>query len=288
MRYAIIMNPVSGKTTIDEKRDSVAKAAAILDAETHGLDTGTTGEFRQCAQELTGHCDVLVVAGGDGTFHDVINSIDTARTPVAFLPLGSGNAMGHALGYERNLADIAVRIRDGHIHEYDLIDCDAKRRAFMASMGVEGTVIRLRHQYRAQGATGFKVYFRAVLDAYFRKHRRANGRLTADGTVLKIKDLLSLMVVKEPYYGFGMKVVPRARFDDGKLHVLCVNGGLFKAVIGGVTAFTIGNRIGQYLTGRELTAQFSRPLALQIDGDEGWAASTFSFRVLPGALKIKC
>lgn len=288
MRYAIIVNPVSGKTTVDEKRYSIAKAAAILDAETHGLDTGTTDEFRQCVQELTGHCDVLVVAGGDGTFHDVINSIDTARTPVAFLPLGSGNAMGHALGYKRNLADIAVRIREGHIRDYDLIDCDAKRRAFMASMGVDGTVIHLRHQYRVQGATGFKTYFRAVLDAYFRKHSRVNGKVTIDGTVLAVRNLLSLMVVKEPYYGFGMKVVPRARFDDRKLHVLCVNSGLFRAVIGGVTAFTIGNRIGRYLTGRELTARFNGPLALQIDGNEGWVANAFSFRALPRALKIKC
>jgi diacylglycerol kinase family enzyme len=40
-----------------------------------------------------GKYEVIVVAGGDGTFSDVINAIDTSRTPVAYLPLGSGNAM---------------------------------------------------------------------------------------------------------------------------------------------------------------------------------------------------
>ena len=96
------------------------------------------------------------------------------------------------------------------------------------------------------------------------------------------------MVVKQPYYGFGMKVVPRARFDDRQLHILCVSSGLIKTVIGGTAAFIIGNRTGEYRTGRQLTVKLDRPLVLQTDGDEGWSANSFSFTILPKALKIKC
>jgi diacylglycerol kinase family enzyme len=96
------------------------------------------------------------------------------------------------------------------------------------------------------------------------------------------------MVVKQPYFGFGMKVVPKARFDDGQLHVLCVNTGLIKTVIGGITAFSFGNRIGQYRTGQRLTVSLERPMALQIDGNEGWESDEFQFTVLPHGLKIKC
>jgi hypothetical protein len=63
---------------------------------------------------------------------------------------------------------------------------------------------------------------------------------------------------------------------------------LFESVIGGITAFTIGNRIGQYRTGRELAVELERPLNMQIDGNEGWNADAFTFKVLPYALKIKC
>ena len=144
MRYAIITNPASGKMTVDQKRSVLAKAAEVLDAEIHGLDTIKASDLAKCAQHLAISCDVLVTAGGDGTLSDIINSIDTATTPVAYLPLGTGNAMMHALKYKGSLADIAMRIRDGVVREYDLINCDEKRRAFMASMGIEGTVIRLR------------------------------------------------------------------------------------------------------------------------------------------------
>jgi len=288
MRYAIITNPVSGEMTADQKRAALAQTAEILNAGIHGLDTTTAEEFGQCARELATRCDVLVAVGGDGTFSDIINSIDTAQTPVAFLPLGTGNALRHALQYKGELADIAVRIRNGKFREYDLINCDEKRRAFMASVGIEGTIIRLRQQYRSHGGTGFKTYLRAVLKSYLKNYERANAKITVDDDTFEVRNLLTLMVVKQPYYGFGMKVVPRARFDDRQLHILCVSSGLIKTVIGGTAAFIIGNRTGEYRTGRQLRVKLDRPLVLQTDGDEGWSANSFSFTILPKALKIKC
>ena len=288
MRYAIITNPVSGKMTVDQKFFALGKAAKILDAEIHGLDTVTADDFSKCARELATRCDVLVTAGGDGALSDIINSIDTTRTPIAYLPLGTGNAMRYALKYKGSITDIAMRIKDGKIHEYDLIDCNERIRAFMISIGIEGTIIRLRDQYVAQGASGFKTYFRAVVNSYFKEYKRTTARVTVDDAMFEVDNLLSLLVVKQPYYGFGMNVVPRARFNDRQLHISCINSGLFESVIGGITAFTIGNRIGQYRTGRQLTVELERPLTMQIDGNEGWKADAFTFTVLPNALKIKC
>lgn len=288
MRYAIITNPVSGEMTADQKRAALAQTAEILNAGIHGLDTTTAEEFGQCARELATRCDVLVAAGGDGTFSDIINSIDTAQTPVAFLPLGTGNALRHALQYKGELADIAMRIRNGEVREYDLINCDEKRRAFMASVGIEGTVVQLWDQYRAQGSTGFTTYFRALFNAYFKEFKRTTARLTIDNATFETSKLLTLMVVKQPYYGFGMKVVPRARFDDGKLHIICDNSGFFGLIVGGLAAFTVGNCFGQYRTGTQVRVKLGHPLVLQTDGDLGWEAESFSFTLLPKALKIKC
>ena len=126
MRYAIITNPVSGKMTVDQKQRVLAKAAEILDAKIYGLDIISTDDFDQCGRELATHCDVLVTAGGDGTFSDIINAIDTANTTIAYLPLGAGNAIRYALHYKGSLTDIALRIRDGTIRKYDLVNCDKK------------------------------------------------------------------------------------------------------------------------------------------------------------------
>ena len=288
MRYAIITNPASGKTSADQKRSILAEAAKVLDADIYGMDTTTVGEFRQCAHEVAHHCDVIVVAGGDGTLSDIINAVDTARIPLAYLPLGTGNAMKHALRYKGSLSDIARRIKNGKIHEYDLINCDDRVRAFTVSVGIEGEVIRLRNQYVLRGDVGLKAYVKAIVNSYFKKYKRADARIMIDGSLVKMGNILSLMVVKHPYYGFGMEVVPKARFDDRKLHLVCTNSGLFGAVISGISAFTIGNRAGQYYTGLQIDVSLDRALTMQYNGNEGWRSKRFNFKVLPRALKIKC
>jgi diacylglycerol kinase (ATP) len=288
MRYAIITNPGAGAMNTQRRRLWLTRAAAVLGAEIHGLDTQSMSELQQRARDLALRCDVLVIAGGDGTFSDIINSVDTTRTVMAYLPFGTGNAMGHALGYKGTLVDMACRIRDGKVHEYDLIACDEKRHAFMASLGIEGTIISLRHQYVSRGATGFKPYLQAAFMAYFQKYRRAVATISVDKVTFEVRCLLSLMIVKQPYYGFAMKVVPEARWDDRQLHLLYVNSGLLGCLIGAGTAFTIGNRVGKYRCGRRMAVRLNRPLALQIDGNVAWEADAFRFRVLPKALKLKC
>jgi len=106
MRYTIIANPASGKKNIVQKHSVLGRAAEILNAEIHGLDTTTLEDFCQCARELANRCEVLVIAGGDGTLSDIINSIDTAQKPVAFLPFGTGNAMQHALKYKGGICPL--------------------------------------------------------------------------------------------------------------------------------------------------------------------------------------
>jgi diacylglycerol kinase (ATP) len=288
MRYAIITNPASGKMDIDQKRSALSGPSQILGAEIHGLDTTSPEDLAQCARELAGRCDVLVTAGGDGTFSDIINSVNTAQTTIAYLPLGTGNCMRHALNYKGNLADMAVRIKNGKIHQYDLINCNERRRAFTVALGIEGAVIRLRDRYLARGRVGLSAYFRAALNAYFREYKRVSARIAIDDRVFQVKNMLTLMVVKQPYYGYGMNVVPRARFDDQQLHVLYVDSGLFKSALGAMTAFTIGNRTGIYHTARRVTVRLDRALLVQIDGNVAWESDVCSFKILPNALRIKC
>lgn len=287
MRYAIIANPKAGGLTVDQKRLVLKKVSQILNAEVHGLDTASAEELNTCAFELSTQCDVLVVAGGDGTLSNVINAIYPSRLSLAYLPLGTGNAIHRALGYRGNPVNIAQRIRKGRRHTYDLIRCDGKRLAFMASVGLDGTAVRLWTRYRRQGYSGRKAYFLASLKAYFNTYRPGRVRLTVGKTNITVERLLSFIVVKQPYFGLGMKVVPQARWDDGRLHTLCVPSGWHNMAVGIATSFTVGNRTGIYQTGTKASVRSERLLTLQIDGELGWAHNVFSFEVLPGILKMK-
>ncbi|MBW1997803.1 MAG: NAD(+)/NADH kinase, partial [Deltaproteobacteria bacterium] len=272
----------------DQKLASLRSCARILGAEIFGADTHTREDFAACAREAAEKCDVLVVAGGDGTFSDVINAVDTRRNPVAYLPFGSGNSLRYALGCKGNLAAIANRILKGSIRSYDLIICDNRRRAFMVSVGLEGTVLKLRKRYLARGTTGLSAYLKSALRAYFKHYQRLKMKACWDGASAVFDKVLTLMIFKQPYYGYGMRIIPRARFDDGKLHVLCATSGLILSLIGVGLSFLSGNPTGRYFAASRLSLHLDMPTLLQVDGNEAWTSDTFSFSVAPGALRIKC
>jgi diacylglycerol kinase (ATP) len=265
----------------------LAQAARILQTGVYGLDTTSKQDFLACARDLARKCDVLVVAGGDGSLSDVINAIDTNERPIAYIPLGSGNAMGHALANRGSITDVATRIKEGQIHRFDLIQCDDRRLAYMVSIGLESAVIKKRDQYKAQGNSGFKAYLMAFLTAYLRDIKGVDARIDIDGRPYEKSSLLSIMIMKQPYYGYGLKVMPGARLDDRKLHVRVLHTGLMSSLVGGVTSLTVGNRLGFYRTGERVSVVLESPLLMQADGDVAWAAKEFHFKVLPGALRIK-
>lgn len=287
MRYSIITNPASGNLRAPKRRELLARAQEVLQADLHGLDTTSKEEFLACARDLAGHCEVLVVAGGDGSLSDIINAIDTRERPIAYIPLGSGNAMGHALSLRGSVADAATRIKEGRIHDFDLIQCDERRSAYMVSIGVEGAVIQRRNEYKARGTSGFKAYLLAFLVAYLKDFKGVKARIAVNGQSFEVRSLLSTMIMKEPYYGYGLKVMPGARLDDGQLHVRLLHKGILSSLAGGITSLTVGNRAGFYQTAEQVSVVLEAPLPMQADGDVAWAAKEFHFRVLPGALRMK-
>ena len=286
MRYSIITNPASGNLTVPRKLELLADAARILQAGVYGLDTTSKEEFLACGRELAGKCDILVVAGGDGSLSDIINAIDTKERPIAYLPLGSGNAMGHALHIRGSIAAVAMRIRDGQIKEFDLIHCDERRLAYAASIGLDGAIIQKRNEYKVQGLAGFKAYMMALLVVYFKDFKAVKASIAINGQPYETRSLLSIMIMKQPYYGYGLKVMPGACFNDRRLHVRVLDSRLSTFLLGGTTSLTVGNRAGFYQTGERLSVVLERPLLMQTDGDVAWEAANFHFKVLPRALRI--
>jgi len=287
MKYAIIANPAAGPLPPHKKYVVLSHPARILRSAIFGLDTSSPDEFTDVARQLAKDMDVLVVAGGDGTFSDIINAVDLSGVILAYLPLGTGNAFKYALSYKGRLNELSRRIKTAPVRALDLVDCDSKRKGYMVSAGLEGEVIRLRDQYESRGSSGIKTYGRAVFQAYFRHFKRNSAKIVTDETTISAENILSIMVMKQPYYGAGMQIMPRAKFDDGLLHMKIINSGLAKSVLSGLGSFLSGSELGDYRTAKKMTVHFEHPLWLQIDGNSGWHSKTFCFSVLSQCLWIK-
>jgi len=112
MRHvALINNPSSGQTSprrIAIVRDTLAVLRqAGIEAEHYTIDGPGSGS-RLALQAIERGCDAVLVAGGDGTVHEILQSL--VGTPVALgvVPMGTANALASNLGLPRS-ASKAIR-----------------------------------------------------------------------------------------------------------------------------------------------------------------------------------
>ncbi|HON59407.1 MAG TPA: diacylglycerol kinase family protein [Smithella sp.] len=287
MKYGIVANPVSGKQSLDVKRRKLTEAAGILkDVEIAGLDTTSPEEFCRCACELAQKAAVLIVAGGDGTFSLVMNSVPK-DVPLGYLPFGSGDVLRHTFGLPRDVQASARLIQNGREHLIDVISCDGKSKALFASIGIEGRILLERDRHLQNDVRGLTAYGLATLKILFDGYINADLRVAIDQREIIAPGALTAVVTKVPYYGYAFKVVPQARVDDGYLHLLVLRSGPFGALYALATSLAGGNRSGDYYRAREIAITTSTEQLLQRNGDpEKEKRTRFSFRVLPRELKL--
>jgi len=288
VKFGVIANPTAGPANLHRKVQILQAVKKILgDCKVLGLDTKSREEFVQCAAELAREVEVLVVAGGDGTMSDVINALDGSVT-LSFLPFGSGCALRYALNLPPQLTRVAHRIKEGRLCLFDLILCDNTRKAFMSSIGIEADVIHRRESLRESGIAGPPAYAMATFSSLFSEIERADMSISVDGEELLVPNAVTAIVTKIPYYGYKMKIVPHAVFDDGHLHLLAVNSSLSEIVQAVASAFLYENRLGIYRQAHEIRITLPRERNAQLDGTIYRKGTSFHFQVLPQALRIWC
>ncbi|MCX5644092.1 MAG: diacylglycerol kinase family protein [Phycisphaerae bacterium] len=288
MRFGMIVNPTAGPTNVSRKAQTLRAVQEILgDCEIRGLDTRSREEFMHCAAELAREVEVLIVAGGDGSFSDAVNALDGSTT-FSYLPLGSGCALQYALDLPPQLTRVAKRIKEGCLHFYDLILCDETRKAFMASIGLEADILHRREALRESGINGPPAYAMAAFGSFFTELERTDMTISLDSETLVVPNAVTAIVTKIPYYGYKMRVVPNAVFDDGHLHLLAINSGWAEIVGGMANAFLYENKLGLYRKAREIRITMERQRYAQVDGGIYRKGTDFRFRVLPRALRMWC
>lgn len=137
MHAVLIVNPFA--SGVDEER-----LGAVQEALPPGTETRLTtrrGEATELAREVAGRVDALYVFGGDGTFNEVLNGIDST-TPVGLLPGGGTSVLPRALGLPRDPVAAARRLREGRPRRIGVGRVDGHRFGFCAGIGFDAELVR--------------------------------------------------------------------------------------------------------------------------------------------------
>ena len=260
----LISNPVAKKTT----RKEIERAVHFLRSrgyETQSLLTRQKGDAEIFAREALGKPPSLIIAaGGDGTFNEVVNGMAGSEVPLAILPLGTTNVLAKEVGIPENV-ESALEVgvsRDPKIislgkivftHRSSLI---TRYFLLMAGVGFDGEAVYGMNK-TVKKISGKGAYFYSGFKTLTRFHPD-RLTLTIDG---KSYSGYSGIIGNAAKYGGNFRITPDARLTDPVFYV-CLFEGRGRLDI---LRYVFGVTTGKHLSFRDV--KYLKAERVEIDGD---------------------
>lgn len=145
-RIALIYNPASGQYSA-RRTEAIHKALEVFRAE--GVEAepliceGPGGATIHAREAVQRGCDSIIACGGDGTVHEILQTVTGTEVALGVIPLGTANALAANLGLlglpeeaaRKLLASAPARIPVGRIHFHDPAGQPASRY-FLVAAGI--------------------------------------------------------------------------------------------------------------------------------------------------------
>ncbi len=236
--------------------------------------------------------DTLVICGGDGTLNRFINEVGAENIPgdIKYFACGSGNDFAHDISLEPDAAPVSVK---KHLLGLPEVEIDGKSYKFLNAIGfgIDGYCCEEGDRIRAE-APGQKVDYTAIaIKGVFGKYKPRNAKVTIDGEVKEYKKVWIAPAMHGRYYGGGMIAAPERSRDDretlslvvwhgsNKLKTLMVFPSIFKG------EHVKEKKCVEVIEGREITVEFDKPCALQVDGETILGVKSYTARARVPAVK---
>lgn len=286
-QYGIIANPVSGYNDIKQKKQALDEIQDILGPNCllDGLETKSKEEFIKCAKNLAKKVKVLVIAGGDGSVFDVINSVNS-NVIFSFLPFGKGNFLRYNLNMPKSVIESAKQIKNGKFRNVDLGECN-KQKFLSGSLGFGGIFFKERLEYLRKGYFDLLACYLAGNKSYFKSYQRLNINITIDGKSFEIPNFLLMIISKTHSSALGFKLDPSTRLDDGYLNSYVTNTSYFGSLYGLITARLKKCQVGEFKKCKSIVVTSNKKIPFEIHGDPRKSDKEFKFKVLPKAIKMR-
>ena len=221
MHLALVVNPASGRhraTVIAERATALLRAAGHSVQLVEGADASSS--HRLAADAVAGGVDALVVVGGDGALHGLLDLVADTGVLFGLLPAGTGNDTARSLGIPTRDVDAAVDVLlDGHVRAVDLARTGDTHVATVIASGFDSKVNERADAMR--WPRGNMRYNLAIL-AELRAFEPLPFTLTLDGTPVD-REAMLVAVGNGPSFGGGLRICEGAVIDDGLLDVVVIN-----------------------------------------------------------------
>ena len=268
MIYALY-NPLAGNKTCEEQSRKLNE----LYRDELTFKTMTDIDYAGFFAAL-GSDDKVIICGGDGTLNHFVNDTKNIeiKNDILYYATGSGNDFLHDLGLEKGADPVPVA---QYLRDLPTVTVNGKHWRFLNGIGygIDGYCCEVGDKLRATSTKPVNYTGIAIKGLLFHFHP-ANAQVTVDGKTHAFRKVWLAPAMNGRFYGGGMDIAPQqdrmnaarelsvvVMHGSGKLKTLIVFPSIFKG------EHVKHDEMVQVLTGHEITVQFDRPCALQIDGE---------------------
>ncbi|WP_430784683.1 diacylglycerol/lipid kinase family protein [Virgibacillus flavescens] len=233
--HIFIVNPKAGNGRAKKVFSKIAKSDLYQQINSLVMFTkypGHAEEITSCLHLKYSNITCLIVIGGDGTIHEVLNGLQDKAISIAYIPGGSGNDFARGCGIKgKPLLLFQQIVKDPSTFPYWLgnYEINGTPRHFVNSFGF-GFDAAITHAANKSIYKKILNLFRlatftysiALLHLLFR-FRPIDVVLTIDDKKRFIPNCWMVTAANHPFYGGGMKIIPDAQIQPDTFPVLILH-----------------------------------------------------------------
>lgn len=284
--YIFIVNPAAGSGKAGKVYKNLQQHTFFQHLTKRCFVTSYQGHIEIIMQEVNQCCvtdevRAILVLGGDGTMHEVLNHLDDPHIPVSFIPGGSGNDFARNFEQPCNVKDFLERLTEDQPADpyWPGRFCVAgqESRLFLNCIGfgfdaiVAQSANRSRWKKRWNKLKVGKLVYLFSLVRELLKYEPIAISVLVDGTAYTFPRCLFLTVNNQPYFGGGMKINPNASNNPDTFGIIVVDSiSKWKVLALFLTVF-FGKHLAfkevRTFRGESITLESKSSIPFQSDGE---------------------
>ena len=288
-KMILVYNPVSGDASFKNKLDMMIdkfqqRGCMLLLYRTERDNSRSFGEFLRAA-----NADGVIVSGGDGTLHEIINLLmkEGVDLPVGIMPNGTSNDFASFMGLADDLDLYIDTIVAGHSVPVDLGRVGSEYFINVASAGMLTSVAH-EVDVRLKNAFGKMAYYLRGIGELPR-FRALQLQIEADGEVFEERAFL-FVVVNSSIVGSLKNVAVDAKVNDGKLDMVLLQHCSLPELMTVIAQILAGKSMNntknvRYLQAEKFVISCAEELGSDLDGERG-PQLPLAIETLPGRLRL--
>lgn len=289
-RAFVIVNPVAGQSAPEKVRQVLDKELGPAGWSFSIHETSVDDDLPKVVGDaLAEGCEIVIVAGGDGTVALVAGNLVGTNVPLAILPVGTGNLLSRELGIPQDLRRAAAAIVDEHrTIEVDAMRIGERHYFLNAGVGFPAAVMRDTSS-KAKRRFGMLAYGRTAIEKMLQS-RPTRFRLVVDGRARTVRAGFVMVANAGTLASSEVRWSKDTVVDDGILDVFVARARSPRDYV--VLAWNLwnGRSVGDgpnrhFRAHRDVSITPARPLAAQADG-EAIGTRSIGVQIVPRAVRF--